>query len=70
VTATQLLVDGRRKAEKDWRAGRAAIDNIIPSTTGAAKAVGKAIPSLKGKLSGMSMRISILDESVVDLPQA
>jgi glyceraldehyde 3-phosphate dehydrogenase len=67
VTATQLTVDGSSKGEKDWRAGRAALGNIIPSTTGAAKAVGKAITSLKGKLTGMSMRVPVLDVSVVDL---
>jgi glyceraldehyde 3-phosphate dehydrogenase len=52
---------------KDWRGGRAAAGNIIPSTTGAAKAVGKVIPELKGKLTGMSMRVPTLDVSVVDL---
>lgn len=65
VTATQLTVDGPSK--KDWRSGRAAYDNIIPSSTGAAKAVGKVIPSLNGKLTGMSMRVPTVDVSVVDL---
>ncbi len=65
VTATQLTVDGPSK--KDWRGGRAATYNIIPSSTGAAKAVGKVIPSLNGKLTGMSFRVPTLDVSVVDL---
>lgn len=65
TTATQLTVDGATK--KDWRAGRAASLNIIPSSTGAAKAVGEVIPTLKGKLTGMSMRVPTLDVSVVDL---
>lgn len=65
ATATQLTVDGSTK--KDWRAGRAASYNIIPSSTGAAKAVGEVIPSLKGKLTGMSFRVPTLDVSVVDL---
>jgi glyceraldehyde 3-phosphate dehydrogenase len=67
VTATQLTVDGSSKGGKDWRAGRAASGNIIPSSTGAAKAVAKVIPSLKGKLTGMSMRVPTLDVSAVDL---
>jgi glyceraldehyde 3-phosphate dehydrogenase len=67
VTATQLPVDGSSKGGKDWRAGRAAYHNIIPSSTGAAKAVGKVIPSLKGKLTGMSMRVPVMDVSAVDL---
>jgi glyceraldehyde 3-phosphate dehydrogenase len=67
VTATQLTVDGSSKGGKDWRAGRAAFGNIIPSSTGAAKAVTKVIPSLKGKLTGMSMRVPTLDVSAVDL---
>lgn len=67
VTATQLTVDGSSKGGKDWRAGRAAFGNIIPSSTGAAKAVGKVIPKLKGKLTGMSMRVPTLDVSAVDL---
>ena len=65
VTATQETVDG--PSLKDWRGGRAATANIIPSSTGAAKAVGKVIPSLNGKLPGMSMRVPTLDVSVVDL---
>lgn len=67
VTATQLTVDGSSKGGKDWRAGRAASGNIIPSSTGAAKAVGKVIPELKGKLTGMSMRVPTLNVSAVDL---
>ena len=65
TTATQKTVDG--VSAKDWRGGRAASGNIIPSTTGAAKAVGKVIPELNGKLTGMSMRVPTLDVSVVDL---
>lgn len=65
TTATQLTVDGSSK--KDWRGGRAASYNIIPSSTGAAKAVGSVIPTLKGKLTGMSFRVPTLDVSVVDL---
>jgi glyceraldehyde 3-phosphate dehydrogenase len=65
TTATQLTVDGPSK--KDWRGGRAASANIIPSSTGAAKAVGKVIPELNGKLTGMSMRVPTLDVSVVDM---
>ena len=64
-TATQLIVDGPSK--KDWRGGRAGAQNIIPSSTGAAKAVGEVIPSLKGKLTGMSMRVPTPTVSVVDL---
>jgi len=67
MTATQLTVDGASKGGKDWRAGRAASGNIIPSTTGAAKAVGKCIKSLKGKLTGMAFRVPTLDVSAVDL---
>ena len=65
TTATQLTVDGPSK--KDWRGGRSALINIIPSSTGAAKAVGKVIPELNGKLTGMSFRIPTADVSVVDL---
>ena len=65
ITATQKTVDG--VSLKDWRGGRAASGNIIPSSTGAAKAVGKVIPELAGKLTGMSMRVPTLDVSVVDL---
>jgi glyceraldehyde 3-phosphate dehydrogenase len=64
-TATQKTVDGPSK--KDWRGGRAAAINIIPSTTGAAKAVGEVLPSVKGKLTGMSFRVPTPDVSVVDL---
>ena len=65
TTATQKTVDG--PSMKDWRGGRAASGNIIPSSTGAAKAVGKVLPVLNGKLTGMSMRVPTLDVSVVDL---
>jgi len=65
VTATQKTVDG--PSSKDWRGGRAGCHNIIPSSTGAAKAVGKVIPELNGKLTGMSMRVPTADVSVVDL---
>ncbi|MBO5662143.1 MAG: type I glyceraldehyde-3-phosphate dehydrogenase [Tidjanibacter sp.] len=65
TTATQKTVDG--PSVKDWRGGRAAGGNIIPSSTGAAKAVGKVIPELNGKLTGMSFRVPTLDVSVVDL---
>ena len=67
MTANQLSVDGPSKGGKDWRAGRAASGNIIPNSTGAAKAVGKVIPELKGKLTGMAFRVPTLDVSVVDL---
>jgi glyceraldehyde 3-phosphate dehydrogenase len=65
ITATQKTVDGPSK--KDWRGGRAASINIIPSTTGAAKAVGEVLPAVKGKMTGMSFRIPTPDVSVVDL---
>jgi len=65
ATATQKTVDGPSK--KDWRGGRGILENIIPSSTGAAKAVGKVIPALNGKLTGMSMRVPTSDVSVVDL---
>ena len=65
TTATQKTVDG--PSLKDWRGGRAAAGHITPSSTGAAKAVGKVIPELNGKLTGMSMRVPTLDVSVVDL---
>ncbi|RXR22900.1 MULTISPECIES: type I glyceraldehyde-3-phosphate dehydrogenase [Flavobacterium] len=64
-TSTQMVADG--PSRKDWRGGRAASVNIIPSSTGAAKAVGKVIPSLNGKLTGMSFRVPTVDVSVVDL---
>ncbi|MCK9626397.1 MAG: type I glyceraldehyde-3-phosphate dehydrogenase [Bacteroidales bacterium] len=65
TTATQKTVDG--PSAKDWRGGRAAAANIIPSSTGAAKAVGKVIPEMNGKLTGMSFRVPTVDVSVVDL---
>ncbi len=65
TTATQLTVDGPSK--KDWRGGRSALLNIIPSSTGAAKAVGKVIPELNGKLTGMAFRVPTADVSAVDL---
>lgn len=65
TTATQKTVDG--PSNKDWRGGRAAAANIIPSSTGAAKAVGKVIPALDGKLTGMAFRVPTIDVSVVDL---
>jgi len=67
MTANQLTVDGPSKGGKDWRAGRAAGVNLIPSTTGAAKAVGLVIPEVNGKLTGMSFRVPTVDVSVVDL---
>ena len=65
ATSTQKTVDG--PSNKDWRGGRSALGNIIPSSTGAAKAVGKVIPELNGKLTGMSFRVPTMDVSVVDL---
>lgn len=67
MTATQLTVDGPSRGGKDWRGGRCASQNIIPSSTGAAKAVGKVIPSVAGKLTGMAFRVPTADVSVVDL---
>ena len=66
-TATQLVVDGPSKGGKDWRGGRSAMSNMIPASTGAAKAVGKVLPDLNGKLTGMSVRIPTPDVSMVDL---
>jgi len=65
VTGTQKTVDA--VSGKDWRGGRCSLNNIIPSSTGAAKAVGKIIPSLNGKLTGMALRVPIANVSVVDL---
>jgi glyceraldehyde 3-phosphate dehydrogenase len=65
ATATQKTVDG--PSMKDWRGGRAVFENIIPSSTGAAKAVGIVLPELNGKLTGMAFRIPSVDVSVVDL---
>lgn len=67
MTANQLSVDGPSRGGKDWRAGRCASQNIIPASTGAAKAVGKVYPSLNGKLTGMAFRVPTPDVSVVDL---
>merc|ERR1712061_916460 len=67
MTATQLTVDGPSRGGKDWRGGRCASQNIIPSATGAAKAVGKCLPALNGKLTGMAFRVPTVDVSVVDL---
>jgi glyceraldehyde 3-phosphate dehydrogenase len=67
TTATQLTVDGPTRGGKDWRGGRCASQNIIPSSTGAAKAVGKCLPVLNGKLTGMAFRVPTPDVSVVDL---
>ena len=66
-TATQLVVDGPSRGGKDWRGGRAAVANLIPSSTGAAKAVGKVIPELNGVLTGMAVRCPTPDVSMVDL---
>ena len=67
MTANQLTVDGSARGGKDWRAGRAASGNIIPASTGAAKAVGRVVPELDGRLTGMAFRVPTLDVSVVDL---
>jgi len=67
MTANQLSVDGPSKGGKDWRAGRCASQNIIPASTGAAKAVGKVLPKMNGKLTGMAFRVPTPDVSVVDL---
>jgi len=66
-TATQLVVDGPSRGGKDWRGGRSALTNMIPASTGAAKAVGKVIPELNGKLTGMAIRVPTADVSMVDL---
>ena len=65
MNATQAVVDS--SSRKDWRGGRAASGNIIPSSTGAAKAVAKVVPEVKGKLTGMAFRVPTIDVSVVDL---
>merc|ERR1712050_474502 len=67
MTATELTVDGPSRGGKVWRGGRCASQNIIPSSTGAAKAVGKVLPVLNGKLTGMAFRVPTPDVSVVDL---
>merc|ERR1712210_275379 len=67
MAASQLTVDGPSRGGKDWRGGRCASQNIIPSATGAAKAVGKVLPDLNGKLTGMAFRVPTPDVSVVDL---
>ena len=67
ATATQQVVDSLSKGGKDWRAGRAASVNIIPSSTGAAKAVGKVLPQVNGKLTGMAFRVPTINVSCVDL---
>ena len=67
MTANQLTVDGPSRGGKDWRAGRSASQNIIPASTGAAKAVGKVLPNIDGKLTGMAFRVPVPDVSVVDL---
>merc|ERR1712232_1288952 len=67
MTATQLTVDGPSRGGKDGRGGRCASQNIIPSSTGAAKAVGKVLPAVNGKLTGMAFRVPTPDVSVVDL---
>ena len=67
ATINQLTVDGPSKGGKDWRAGRCTLNNIIPASTGAAKAVGRVIPDLNGKVTGMAFRVPTADVSVVDL---
>lgn len=67
ATATQLVVDGPAKGGKDWRAGRSTLNNLMPASTGAAKAVGKVIPELNGKLTGMAVRVPTANVSLVDL---
>ena len=65
ATATQLVVDGPSKGGKDWRGGRSALANMIPSSTGAAKAVGKVLPELNGKLTGMAVRVSYRNNNLI-----
>eukprot|EP00959_Pyramimonas_sp_CCMP1952_P142685 2987222-Pyramimonas_sp.AAC.1 len=67
MTATQLTVDGPSRGGKGWRGARCASQNIIPSSTGAAKAVGKCLPAVNGKLTGMAFRVPTPDVSVVNL---
>ena len=67
ITSNQLTVDGRARGGKDMRAGRSSFINIVPSSTGAAKAIGKILPKLDGKLTGISLRVPVPDVSVVDL---
>jgi len=67
TTATQKTVDGPSAGGKDWRAGRSALNNVIPAATGAAKAVGQVLPAVNGKLTGMAFRVPTVDVSVVDL---
>lgn len=67
TTSSQLVVDGSSKGGKDWRGGRAASNNIIPSSTGAAAAVGKVLPELAGKITGMAVRVPTINVSMVDL---
>lgn len=67
ATATQLVVDGPSRGGKDWRGGRSALTNMIPASTGAAKAVGKVLPELNGLLTGMAVRVPTADVSMVDL---
>jgi glyceraldehyde 3-phosphate dehydrogenase len=67
ATATQLVVDGPSRGGKDWRGGRSALTNMIPASTGAAKAVGVVLPELNGKLTGMAVRVPTADVSMVDL---
>lgn len=67
TTSNQLTVDGPSRGGKDWRAGRCASQNIIPASTGAAKAVGIVLPQLKGKLTGLALRVPVPDISIVDL---
>merc|ERR1719415_116044 len=67
VTATQNSIDGPVKSKAKWRSGRGAYQNIIPASTGAAKAVGKVLPAVEGKLTGMAFRVPVPTGSVVDL---